>query len=111
MTRLTGGLFQDQSGTPLINGYLLWELSADCRVTATNQVLASGQVCRILLDMIGSVGGNQSLWSNADLTPVDTHYLVRLFDYQGSALWSSPQRITIPSGASYDLGLFVPANF
>jgi hypothetical protein len=111
MTRLTGGNFQDQSGQPLINGYLLFQLSADAKVTATNQVLSSGQICKIILDMIGNVAGSQSLIANADLTPAGTFYTVGLFDSSGNALWSSPQEIRIPSGASYDLCLFVPANF
>jgi hypothetical protein len=111
MTRLVGGGLQNQSGTPLQNGFMLWQLSSDSKVTATGQQISSGQVCKIILDMVGNVAGIQSLIANGDLTPAGTLYFVRLFDYQGNSLWSSPQRITIPSGATFDLGTFVPTPF
>ncbi len=110
MTTLTGGHFQNFLAQPLANGYLLLQLSHDAQATGSVQVVAGPNI-RVPLDANGSVSGVINVWANGDLTPTTTFYFVQVFAADGT-VQSSPQllKLTIPSGATYNLDNWIPLS-
>lgn len=109
MTQLTGGAFQDPLGNPLANGYLLLQLNQDAQYATSNQLVFGGVAIRIQLDANGNVASTQSVWANGDLTPAGTFYYINVYNSKGVLQNNpTPLTITIPSGSTYNLGLWIP---
>lgn len=111
--QLTGGLFQNPSGQPLANGYMLWKLSHDCQenVDSGGGQVASGVPARIQLDANGSIPAGTSvfIWSNDVLNPAGSFYIVELYDANQAKVWASPQLFQLSATPNpLDIGLLVP---
>lgn len=108
---LTGGRFQSWDGRVLANGFLRFELSEDSQEVCTGGLIAAGLPFRIRLDNLGSVAGRPQIWSNDNLDPVNTYYVVNAFTYDGTPAWRVPQFWVLPSLPDpYDVGNIVPVN-
>lgn len=113
LNTLTGGAFQDFEGNPLVNGYLIFELSHDEQETATSP---SGQVVgglkkQIQLDANGNAAVGSQVWSNDVMVPAGSYYIVNAYRANGATAWLSRQFWTIPSSPSpFDLGTLTPIN-
>ena len=103
---IIGGGFQDILGTPLANGYLLFELS-DSAVVNTTVKLTAGSIVKINLDGSGNVVAGGQIWANDVMTPA-TFYSVSAYSAQGQLVWgpNAQQVLTAPFG--FDLGTWVP---
>lgn len=109
--QLSGGLFQNPSGGPLVNGFMLWTLSHDCQenVDSGGGQVASGIPARVPLDANGSVAGSVFIWSNDVLNPSGSFYTVDLFDSNGAKVWASPQLFQLSATPNpLDIGTLVP---
>jgi len=108
---LTGGRFQSWDGQVLANGFLGFELSEDAQEVCTGGLVVAGLPFRIFLDNLGSVAGRPQIWSNDNLDPVDTYYVVNAFRHDGTPAWRTPQFWVLPSLPDpYDVGNIVPVN-
>jgi hypothetical protein len=105
-TQLIGGGFQDLEGNPLALGFLTMELSQDEVATGVGQV-GFGIKIRVPLDGSGNVSGTVLVWGNDDLTPVNSYYTVNAFTAKGQLAWG-PQYQVVVSGATFDLGTWIP---
>src|SRR5882672_3455152 len=108
-----GGAFQTSAGEVMSNGTLLFELSHDEQETGTTPPgqVVSGLKVRVSLDSKGNVplADNIQLWSNSELLPSGSFYILRGWDETGTDAYG-PQFITIPDdNPPYDLGNIVPA--
>jgi hypothetical protein len=107
------GNFVDMEGSPLSNGYLLWELSHDERYSVSNSQIVAGLKIRVTLDTSGNVPTNPAtlIYSNDVLTPAGSFYTVRAFKSDGTEAWKSPQYFQLNASPNpLDLGTLVPVN-
>lgn len=104
---IIGGNFQDILGTPIANGYLLFELSDSASVNTTTKI-AAGFTVKINLDGSGNVAANSSIWANDVLSPSGTFYHVSAYSSTGQLVWgpNAQQVLTDPFG--FDLGTWTP---
>lgn len=109
-TQLIGGLFQDSEGNVLANGYLIFELSQDEKVSDSNTEICSGIRTRINLNSSGSISISptlQYIWGNDDLLPINSFYRVWGYTSEGQLAWG-PNAQQVISGATFDVGTWVP---
>jgi hypothetical protein len=114
MTQLVGGHFQDPEGNLLVNGYLEMALNQDATVPGVCNV-AAGITVRIQLDASGSVaavastsvGPNQYVWGNDNLSPVNTFYTVTGYTAQGQTAWG-PNNQQVKGPSPFDVGTWIP---
>jgi hypothetical protein len=126
--QIIGGAFQDATGNPLANGYLLMELSQDGQVNSNTEI-AAGFKLKIPLDSSGNIitSPAQFVWPNDVISPANTFYIVSAYTFAGQLVWgpnavqvfSTPSPFPIgtwnPGGAltpvpqviTYDIGCFV----
>ena len=113
LVQLLNGGFQDNTGAPLSNGYLLCTLSHDSTyffLSPFAQIVA-GVRTKIRLDNNGNVAGVQSLWANAALTPASSYYTVEAYNSKGLKVWQAPQYWTIAASApTIDIGEIISTN-
>jgi hypothetical protein len=109
--QITGGAFNDVLGNPLANGYLILELNQDATVTAstTTQVCA-GSTIKVPLNSNGNVVTSPaySFWTNDDLTPTTTGYLVTAYTASGQRVWGPSLQYILASPSPFDIGAWVP---
>ena len=113
LNNLTGGAFQDMTGSPLQNGYLDCELSHDEQETSTSPhgQVVGGLHRRIFLDNNGNAVTGSALWANDVMSPASSYYIVKAYRSDGTLAWKAPQYWTITSAPSpLDLGTLVPTN-
>ena len=113
LNNLTGGGFQDMTGSPLQNGYLDCELSHDEQETSTSPhgQVVGGLHRRIFLDNNGNAVTGSALWANDVMSPASSYYIVKAYRSDGTLAWKAPQYWTITSAPSpLDLGTLVPTN-
>lgn len=103
--QLTGGAFQDPSGNPLANGYLLMQLSQDASVNGVDQI-AAGIELKISLDANGNVVTSpaQYVWPNDVLTPANTFYMVSAYTAAGQLVWGPNAQQVFSTPSPYDIG-------
>jgi len=111
--QIFGGQFQDSEGNPLIDGYLLFELSEDGIVNTSTRV-CSGYTIRVPLNSLGSVPVSPvyALWDNTTLGTPNSFYLVSAYAASGQLVWG-PNAQTIPfilGPASFDIGTWIPGD-
>jgi hypothetical protein len=108
---LTGGAFQDASGNPIANGYILVYLNQNGVTSNTpGQQLASGQVIKLTLGSDGNLVAGQKLWPNDGILPAGTTYVATLHAANGQVLWG-PNTVSVLSTPSpYDIGAWVPTS-
>lgn len=106
--QLTGGAFQDPSGNPLANGYLLLLLSQDAQVDSDQ--IAAGRELKISLDQNGNIVTSpaQYVWPNDVLTPANTFYTVSAYTAEGQLVWGPNSQQVFSSPSPYDVGVWVP---
>lgn len=109
-TQLIGGLFQDNEGNALSNGWLRFTLSHESTTSSPNSQVVSGVITKIFLDNNGNVAGTQSIWTNDVLAPSGSYYTVDAYNNKGLAVWSVPQYWTLVSGSPIDLGTITDTN-
>lgn len=107
---LTGN-FQNFDGTPLANGYLVFELSQPSSAQGPS-VAGVGYICngikiRISLDADGNVAAGQHIWGNDALSPSGSYYRVTGFTAQGQPSWG-PNCQTVTGSGTFDIGTWVP---
>jgi len=85
-TQLIGGKFQDSEGNPLALGYLKMKLNQDGSAVTSPA---------------------QYVWGNDDIATPNTYYRVTGYTAQGQPAWG-PNNQQIISGATFDLGTWVP---
>jgi hypothetical protein len=104
---IIGGGFQDILGTPIANGYLLFELSDSASVNTTTKI-AAGFTVKINLDSSGNIVAGGQIWANDVMTPATTFYSVSAYSAQGQLVWgpNAQQVLTDPFG--FDLGTWTP---
>lgn len=109
--QITGGAFQDFTGSVLANGYLTMQLSHDEQETFDPGNIVSGYPLRVGLDANGNIAGSIFLWPNDQLNPAGSYYIVSAFRSDGTQAWSSPQFQTVTSAPSpFNVGTWVPNN-
>ncbi len=69
--------FQTPNGTPIANGYVIFDLSQPATITGTGGQIAPTRVT-VNLDANGNVAANQSIYANDQLSPSGTLYLIRI---------------------------------
>lgn len=106
--QITGGGFQDAQGNALASGYLLFELSQDCEVTATGQI-CSGIVLTVPLDGSGNVSGTVNVWPNDQLSPVNNYYTVTGYTQNGQRAWG-PNVQQVTGAGPFNLSSWVPSS-
>ena len=108
---IIGGGFQDILGTPLANGYLLFELSASAAVNTTTRIVR-GATVKINLDSDGNVAGSgptvQSIWPNDVMTPATTFYLVSAYSSVGQLVWGPNAQQVLSTPSPFDIGAWTP---
>lgn len=87
--------YQDPDGNPLINGYLLINISDDVQ-TPTGQ-LGYRSVARVNLDQDGNTEGTALFWPTTELVPNDRVYILRGFTEAG-------QLVLGPIGVAFSTG-------
>ena len=114
---IVGGQFQDSSGQPLSNGWLVFKLSHDSNVSIlgisltspSGQQVVAGIQIKMFLDNNGNLVPNQYLWTNDVLTPSGSYYRVTAYNSQGLQVWNSPQNFFIqPYAPILDIAALVP---
>lgn len=104
--QITGGNFQDPSGSPLNAGYVTFQLTTDGLISG-NQISA-GVIVKATLDSNGSISGLFYLWPNNLMSPSTTKYIVKAFSNSGELSFESEN--VVPSGAgSFDIGTWIPS--
>jgi hypothetical protein len=111
VNQISGGLFQDNEGNPLANGYLLLELSQDCTVNTTTQV-CSNCIIKVPLDVNGNVVVSPvySLWPNDVLTPSGTFYFISAYTVNGELVWGPNCNQILSSPSPFVLGALIPGD-
>ena len=111
VNQISGGLFQDNEGNPLANGYLLLELSQDCTVNTTTQV-CSNCIIKVPLDVNGNVVVSPvySLWPNDVLTPSGTFYFISAYTANGELVWGPNCNQILSSPSPFALGALIPGD-
>lgn len=109
MVQLTGGAFQDPSGNPLANGFLLMSLSQDGQVNGGSQ-LAAGRELKITLDGNGNIATNpaQYVWPNDVISPANTFYNVSAYTGAGQLVWGPNAQQVFSSPSPYNVGAWIP---
>jgi hypothetical protein len=102
--QITGGGFQDITGNPLAEGYLIFELSTD--TTVGGIYICSGVTIRIQLDADGNVAAGQHIWGNDAMSP-ESYYRVTGFTAQGQPSWG-PNNQSVTGSGTFDIGTWVP---
>lgn len=107
---LTGN-FQNFDGTPLANGYLVFELSQPSSVQGPSVAgvayICNGIKIRINLDADGNVIVGQNLWGNDAISPTGTYYSVTGYTAQGQPVYG-PNYQTVTGSGTFDIGTWVP---
>jgi hypothetical protein len=85
--------YTDIEGRPLVNGYLLIQLSQDAYVSPTT-VLCSLSTVKVLLNDLGVITGDYEFWPNSELTPPNTYYTLRAYSSAGQ-LVLGPLYVTV----------------
>jgi hypothetical protein len=107
--QLSGGAFQDVSGNPLANGFLLMKISQDGQVNYGTQVCA-GSVLKVLLDANGNVLSSpaQFAWPNDVIYPSGTFYNVSAYSAEGQLVWGPNAQQVLSTPSPYNIGVWVP---
>ena len=105
---IINGNFQDILGTPIANGYLLFELSDSASVNTTTKI-AAGFTVKINLDSSGNIVANSSIWANDVLTPAGTFYNVSAYSAQGQLVWGPNAQTVSTAPFGFDVGTWTPA--
>lgn len=107
--QLSGGAFQDPSGSPLANGYLLMQLSQDGQVNG-NAEIAAGVEIKILLDEDGNVQSDpaQYVWPNDAISPSGTFYTVSAYTAEGQLVWGPNAQQVFSTPSPFDVSAWVP---
>lgn len=110
---IVGGGFQDASGNPLSNGWLVFSLSHDSNIAVlggpNGMQVAAGLQVTLFLNGLGNIVPNSYLWTNDSLTPFGSYYRVNAFNFQGVQAWAFPQIFIIqPYAATIDIGTITP---
>ena len=105
-TMLTGGSFQDSTGSPLASGYLTMHLSQDCSVSGVGTV-CSGIDITVNLDANGNVVAGQYVWSNLVMSPQNNYYKVTGFTAAGQRAFG-PNNQQVAAGATFNLDSWTP---
>lgn len=95
---LTGGGFQSFDGTVVANGTIIMEINQDCLANG-EFMICSGSTVVINLDSAGSVVDGQAVWSNVDITPHGTFYIVTVKSSTGQSVWG-PNLQQVPANDS-----------
>lgn len=106
-TQLTGGHFQDASGQPLANGYLIIRLSTDAM--SPQGQLSAGISATVPLGSDGNVSGFAALWAT-DLLDAGSNaifYAVTVYSSGGQKVWGTYQE-SLPNVPVYDIGGWTP---
>ena len=109
--QIIGGAFQDPSGNPLANGYLLFELSQDGLVNGSSQI-AAGREIKVTLDANGNVVTSpaQYIWPNDVIIPINTFYTVSAYTSAGQLVWGPNSQQVLSSPNPFDITVWVPAS-
>ena len=69
-----------------------------------------GSRCSFYFDQTGKLIGNPQIWSNAELNPGGTYYLVNFWDVNGARLNQTPFQWTFaqPINTVVDIGNILP---
>ena len=105
---LSGGAFQDASGTAIANGSISFQLSAPAVVSATGQVVQN-QTVTYSLDSTGNIAANSKLWGNDSLTPNGTFYIVSVATSNGAPV-RGPENWVISGTSPVNLTNITPAT-
>ena len=109
--QLENGAFQDCSGNPLANGFLLFVLSQDGVVNGSEQS-AAGRTIKVLLDSSGNVitSPEQYIWPNDVITPANTFYSVSGYEATGQLVWGPNSQQVFSSPSPYPLSNWTPGT-
>lgn len=109
MINLTGGNTQNLAGVVVPLGYITFELSQDATIIASPGQVIAGIPQRFNFDTTGNLSGACKIWSNAELLPAGTSYLVNFYTQTGARTNSNPWIwvFSQSSGASVDIGTIV----
>lgn len=108
MINLTGGNVQTLAGVAVPGGSLTLQLNGDAVVIATPGFVPSAYQRTFPFDSTGNLSGSCKLWSNAELNPPGTQYLVTFKDANGSRISNQIWQFTQSSGATVDIGTIIP---
>src|ERR1700730_7799098 len=91
MSTLTNGHIQGSNNLIVPNGTIELVLSQDAQIIAAPQGQVMGSIPIIFnFDLNGNLLANSRIWSNAELSPAGTAYLVNFFDANGARVNASP---------------------
>ena len=111
--QITGGPFEDASGAPLANGYLVFQLQHDAAILNFAQIMGNMAV-HIPLDNNGYIQGTVSgtpiyMWPNDLMTPLGTNYIVWAYDANNRLAWDNPQvQQILQSPNPYNINAWTP---
>lgn len=108
MISLTGGNVQTLAGVAVPGGSLTLQLNSDAVVIATPGFVPSAYLATFKFDSTANLAGSCKIWSNFELNPPGTQYLVTFKDANGSRISNQIWQFTQSSGASVDIGTIIP---
>jgi hypothetical protein len=108
---LSNGYVQGPNNVAVASGSVTFTLSQDANVIAApyGQV-AAGVSVRFYFDQTGKLIGSPQIWSNAELNPSGTYYLVNFYDVNGARVNQTPFQWTFSqsAGTTADIGNILP---
>jgi len=111
LTQITNGIFQDNEGHPLSQGWLVARyLTISTYAVSPYAQITAGIRTKIFLDNNGNVAGTQYLWANSNLSPASSYYTVEAYNNKGLKVWASPQYWIISATSPVDLGTLTSTN-
>lgn len=103
---LSGGAFQDPSGTVIANGSLVLTLSQD-GVANTSQI--APRTVSFALDGSGNLVAGALIWGNDNITPAGTTYRAEALNSGGSKVWG-PETWSLTGAGPINVGTIVPTS-
>jgi len=111
--QIENGGFTDFEGNPLVDGYLIMQLSHDENFSAGPNQVVAGLKKQIVLNSTGNIPTSPAtlVWSNDVLTPGGSFYIVMAYKADGTQAWADQQYWTLLSSPDpLDVGTIVPTN-
>lgn len=115
--QLVGGPFLDTAGNPIANGKLILELQNDEQLSSSTGQVGCGIKTTILLDSNGNVQGTsgdgdpaQYVWPTDAMVPINASYAGWVYSAEGQLVWGPNYNLLVPSGATFNVDLWVPSS-
>lgn len=111
MITLINGRLQGANGNFVPNGFITLSLSSDAQVNLAPYGRVSASIpITFSLDSGGNMPAGAQIWSNAELSPPGTSYLVNFYDSNNARLSSQVWQFSQGNGSTVDVGSITPVS-